>query len=293
MKGLIITNAYWRAACVAEQAERIRNELRGMGADADIAANGFLPCSAGKDGISCSVAGEYDFCVYLDKDKYVSELLEAGGMRLFNTHAAIRLCDDKMRTYIALSERGLPVPLTLPAPLCYTPGSVPAAATLDAAERALGYPVVIKTAYGSGGKGVYKVGDRAEFERIESALIMQPHLYQQYIESGGCDIRIIVIGGKATGGMLRRAPCGEFRSNIAAGGKGERCEPDAEAVLLAEKAAAAVGADYAGVDLLPTDGGYMICEVNSNAFFSEFERVTGVNVARAYAEHILRALEGA
>ena len=292
MKGLIITNAYWRAACVTEQAERIKCELEAAGAEADVRCNGFFPCAVA-GGIDAARVRGYDFCVYLDKDKYVSEMLERSGLRLFDSHAAVRLCDDKMRTYIALASAGIPVPRTLPAPLCYTPGAEVREDILDGAEAAFGYPMIVKTAYGSGGKGVYKADDRAELRHIASALLREPHLFQEYVRAGaGRDLRVIVVGGKALGGMLRRAPEGEFRSNIAAGGSGEPYS-DGAAFALAERAAAAVGADYAGVDLLFTDGGYVVCEVNSNAFFAEFERVCGINVAGAYARHILGVMSGA
>ena len=154
MKGLIIINAYWRAACVTEQAERLREELIAQGAEADIMRNGFLPVGVGRHEIVNEIIGKYDFCIYLDKDKYVSELLEMSGMRLFNRHEAVRLCDDKMRTYAALAAVGLPVPRTIPAPLCYTAGSTAREDVLGGAESRLGYPMILKTSYGSGGKGV-------------------------------------------------------------------------------------------------------------------------------------------
>ena len=292
MKGLIVINAYWRAECVTEQAERIKEELEKAGAEAEVRRNGFLPCSAG-GGIVSEVAGSCDFCVYLDKDKYLSALLEAGGMRLFDTHAAIALCDDKMATYTELARRGIPVPRTVPAPLCYTPGSVPSADMLDKAERLFGYPMVVKTSCGSGGKGVYKADCRAELEDIERRLLFSPHMFQEYIRpSEGRDVRVITIGGKVLGAMLRRAPEGEFRSNIAAGGSGTPFELDDAGRELCERVSSVVGADYAGIDLLFGEDGYVVCEVNSNAFFGGFERACGVNVAKAYAEHIVRTMGG-
>ena len=291
MKGLVLINAYWRAECVTEQAERIQRELELAGVETDIKRNGFLPCAAGA-GIENRIADAYDFCVYLDKDKYVSELLEKSGMRLFNRHEAVRVCDDKMRTYAALAANGIAVPYTVPAPLCYTAGSVPRADVLDEVERRLGYPIVIKTSYGSGGKGVYKADNRAELERVAGGLLMQPHMYQQYIESDGKDIRVIVIGGRVTGGMLRTAPEGEFRSNIAAGGSGQPYPLDDDAIKRCERVADVFSLDYAGIDLLRTPHGYIVCEVNSNAFFAEFERTCGINVAGAYAGHIVRTMSG-
>ena len=292
MKGLIIINAYWRAACVTEQAERLREELIAQGAEADIMRNGFLPVGVGRQGIVNEIIGKYDFCIYLDKDKYVSELLEKSGMRLFNRHEAVRLCDDKMRTYAALAAVGLPVPRTIPAPLCYTAGSTAREDVLGGAERRLGYPMIVKTSYGSGGKGVYKADCRADLDGIENELLYSPHMYQEYIRgSAGRDVRAIVIGGRCIGAMLRTSDGKDFRSNIAAGGRGEKYELGSDGARLAECAALAVGAEYAGVDLLFGDDGFIVCEVNSNAFFGGFESAVGINVAGEYARYVTDAVK--
>ena len=110
----------------------------------------------------------------------------------------------------------------------------------------------------------------------------------KFIEAGSCK-RVIVVGGRAVGAM-RRIAQGDFRSNAELGGRAESVSPDGEAVRIAERAAALLGLDYCGVDLLPTADGYLLCEVNSNAFFGTFERVTGINVAARYAEHIIAAM---
>lgn len=292
MKGLIIINAYWRAACVTEQAERLREELIAQGAEADIMRNGFLPVGVGRRGIVNEIIGRYDFCIYLDKDKYVSELLERSGMRLFNRHEAVRLCDDKMRTYAALAAVGLPVPRTIPAPLCYTAGSTAREDVLGGAEMRLGYPMIVKTSYGSGGKGVYKADCRADLDGIENELLYSPHMYQEYIRgSAGRDVRAIVIGGRCIGAMLRTSDGKDFRSNIAAGGRGEKYDIGSDGARLAERAALAVGAEYAGVDLLFGDDGFIVCEVNSNAFFGGFESAVGINVAGEYARYVTDAVK--
>ena len=99
------------------------------------------------------------------------------------------------------------------------------------------------------------------------------------------------MGGKVLGGMLRIGGGEDFRSNIGAGGRGEPYEVPEQAAGHALLAAKTLGLDYCGIDFLfGKDGGMLLCEVNSNAFFRAFEEVTGVNVAKAYAEHILKSL---
>ena len=273
---------------LTHQTERIKAELNARGAEADIVRNGRFPSVT--DGRAINRCGDYDFCVYLDKDKYASALLEKCGLRLFNRHSAIQLCDDKMQTYIALSNAGIKFPLTLPATLCYTAGAKVSEGTLDEIESLIGYPVIIKTCYGSRGSGVYKADDRDKLRRIAQKLIGVPHLFQKYVECGGKDLRVIVIGGKVIG-CMERVGDGDFRANIGQGGSGRVYRVDEELKTLCERCAEVLGLDYCGVDVLVGENGYEVCEVNSNAFFEEFERVTGINVAGAYAEHILAVME--
>ncbi len=286
MKGFILVNAYTQSEHELNQPRRLCKELGGLGVPCEIVRNEAPACIA--EGVRHFGEG-YDFCVYLDKDKYASRLLEKAGMRLFNRADAVEACDDKMRTHIALAGK-VPMPETLAAPLCYTDGVPVSEAVLARAEALLGYPVVVKECYGSLGKGVYLARSRAELREIAAELQKRPHLFQRFVgESAGRDLRVIAIGGKAVAAMHRTSQ-GDFRSNAELGGRGEAAPLDASAKDIAERAAAALRLDYCGVDLLYGREGYLLCEVNSNAFFGTFERVTGVNVARLYAEHILRTM---
>ena len=149
------------------------------------------------------------------------------------------------------------------------------------------FPLVVKKSYGSFGMGVQLVHGMPELQKIAQEFLYQPHFYQRYIaQSGGRDIRVIVIGGKAIGAMERVARKGEFRSNIELGGEGRNIVLSAPYRETAERAAKALGLDYCGVDLLETENGPILCEVNSNAFFEGFENVTGIDVAAAYAKYI-------
>ena len=121
---------------------------------------------------------------------------------------------------------------------------------------------------------------------------MKPHLFQKFVSSSaGRDLRVIVIGGVVFAAM-RRTSAGDFRSNLELGGRGEPLSPDARAAALCESVARRLGLDYCGVDLLFAEDGYTVCEVNSNAFFGGMERITGKNVAGAYAEYIIREVYG-
>lgn len=293
MKGLILVNAYTKSEHELNQPRRIQAELEGLGVKCKLLRNDFVPAyisGYASGGVRSDAASAYDFCVYLDKDPYCSHLLEKTGLRLFNSADAVEVCDDKMCTHIALAGI-VPMPKTVAAPLCYTEHVPVSEQFLSQTEQLLGYPVVVKECYGSLGKGVYLAHERKELVSLAAKLQRVPHLYQQFIaESAGTDLRVIVIGGKAIAAM-RRISQGDFRSNAELGGSGEAAQLAPECRQVAERAAQALGLDYCGVDLLLSANGPMVCEVNSNAFFGTFERVTGINVARMYAEYIIDAMK--
>lgn len=282
-----MVNAYAPTANT-RQVSRLKEEFALRSVDIDVRRNDFF-CAQIQNG-DIRIKDKYDFCVFLDKDKYISHMLERSGVRLFNTAAAIETCDDKMTTHIALANSGIPMPDTLPAPLCYDKSAAPSTAMLDGIEAALGYPVIVKLSFGSLGAGVFKADDRKTLQALCDELKLQPHLFQRYIASScGKDMRVIVVGGKTLGGIIRSSDNGDFRSNIGLGGSATKTEVPEQIKLTAEKAAAALGLDYCGIDFLLGDTP-MLCEVNSNAYFDAFENATGINVAAAYVNHILNSI---
>ncbi|MDE6356186.1 MAG: RimK family alpha-L-glutamate ligase [Clostridia bacterium] len=291
-KGAIILNAYSHLKPVTSQTEKLKNEFSQLGVEISVFKNGSFGLYINDNGEIVNELKNYDFCVYLDKDKYSSHLLEKSGLRLFNSHAAIRACDDKMLTFALLSQNGVPVPATVAAPLRYTPSATPDEAFLTSTAKKLGYPLIIKQCYGSRGQSVYKADNFEQLKAYAVELQCTPHLYQRFIkESAGKDARVIVIGGKITAAMKRSSKT-DFRSNMDLGGEGAIFTPDKEMTNLCLKVAKILNLDYCGVDVLFGKDGYLICEVNSNAFFDGIESVTGVNVARAYARHIYNEIYG-
>lgn len=293
MKGLVIINGYPNGEKFLRQGERIAKELRGIGVPTDVVKNGDICALLNSDGsVKTNLAEEYTFAVYLDKDKYLGKMLEGIGLRLFNCSQAVEICDDKMLTYLALREKKIPIVKTIAAPLCYTPNAIPNENFLKNVPKELGFPLVAKKSYGSFGGGVQLVHDMPELKDIEKEWLYTPHFYQTYIEeSAGRDVRVIVIGGKVVAGMERVAHDGEFRSNVELGGQGRKIVLDKEYISVAEKVAQGLQLDYCGVDLLEGKSGPIVCEVNSNAFFEGLESVTGINVAKIYAEYIISCFE--
>jgi len=292
LKGLIVINAYPNGEKFYTQARRIAQELQGLGCPTDVKRNGEVFALLNERGdVAHSLQDEYAFIVYLDKDKYLGQALESCGYRLFNSAKAVEICDDKLRTYFALQGAGVRLAESIPAPLCYTPNAKADETFLNSVAEKPGFPLVVKKSYGSFGAGVALVQNRAELYEKATEWLHIPHVYQAFVkESSGKDIRVIVVGGKALGGMERVAKTGEFRSNIELGGSGRKIALSEEYAKAAERAAKTLNLDYCGVDLLETDEGPIVCEVNSNAFFEGFEETLKIDVAAAYAKHIVQTI---
>ena len=287
MKVLIVTNAYILNPSQVSQAARIGEELAALGAEVEIKKNFDLArLENGK-----IRSKKYDFCVFLDKDKVAARMLERGGVRLYNSANAIEVCDDKMLTHVALANSGIDMPDCIYAPLCYNKSTQPDGRFLSEVEKFLGFPLVAKSNYGSLGAGVELIESAAQLNSYESKNILNAHFYQRYIDCGGEDIRVIVVGGRYLCAMKRHNDS-DFRSNIELGGKGEIYNADSGLIALCERVAAALKLDYCGIDILTDSSGKRyVCEVNSNAFFAAAERVCGVNVAKSYARYMLENCE--
>ena len=217
--------------------------------------------------------------LFWDKDIRLAKLLEHQGMRLVNPAQAIEVCDDKTLTYLALQNQ-LPMPQTLLCPMTFGTLGYGEMAFLEDATQALGWPFIIKEGYGSYGNQVYLVHDMPEAKGLLARLGAVPILFQQFIkESAGRDIRAYVVGGRVVAAMERRNLTGDFRANIAEGGIGKPYTMSSEEERIALDAAQALNLDFAGVDLLFSKNGPLLCEVNSNAHFQALKEVTGISPA--------------
>jgi len=209
--------------------------------------------------------------------------IEDRGVLVLNTPRAIERSVDKFYTTALLREAGLPSPETV---VCE---SVTDAMT---AVRRMG-DVVIKPVFGSLGHGMVRVSDPDVALRIMRALDQtRPVFYvQRAIDHGGRDVRAFVVGGRVLGAIERRAADGDWRTNVARGASAEPFDLPAAWAQLAVRAAAAIGADYAGVDLLPSrDGEVYVLEVNGIPGWEGLQKATGLDVAGAIVEHVIGRL---
>lgn len=233
-----------------------------------------------------------NFVLYLDKDIYLARLLEKAGYRLFNKADFIKLCDDKMLTFIACANGGIRMPRTIAGPLVYTDLEESNYAFLDEVIKELGLPMVVKKVYGSLGEGVYLVSSKEELRDLYTKNSRFPIIFQEYVKSSyGKSIRVLIIDGKVFGSFIRKNKY-DFRSNYGGDASSKVLENPGKYERFAQEIADKLHIEYAGIDLLVyEDDKPILCEINSNAFFEEFEKTTGLNVAAAYAEMIIKKVK--
>ena len=151
------------------------------------------------------------------------------------------------------------------------------------------YPFILKPFHGTHGTGVMLLDTPTSLTSAVDALcdLHQDYVIQPFIaEADGVDIRVLVVGGQVVAGMKRRAPPGEFRANIHKGASGETITLSDAYTRLAIESAAALELEIAGVDLLPTNEGPVVLEVNPSPGFEELESVTGIDIAGAIIEFV-------
>jgi RimK family alpha-L-glutamate ligase len=282
---LIIINGYGLAGGILHQVKRLEEEFAKREVFVETIKNTQVFTYIFEGNIKVSLP-KYDFVLYLDKDRYVAELLEKAGYKLYNNIDSIIKCDDKMLTHICLSNEGIKMPTSISSTLCYTDNGN--RDYLKPVIEKIGLPMIVKENYGSLGKQVYLVNNYQELLEIENKLIHIPHIFQEYIEcSRGKDYRIIVIGGKVVAYMKRENP-NSYLSNLATGGTASKVDLPKEFLDTAVKCAKILGLDYCGVDILKgSNGEPIVSEVNSNAFYEGIEKTTGVNVAGCYVDYLL------
>ena len=231
-----------------------------------------------------------DFAIFWDKDIYLAKRLEQNGVRLFNTSKAVELCDNKILMYQELAKNNIRIPRTFIAPKTFEGLGYVDLSFLDKVSNEIGWPIVIKEAYGSFGEQVYLADNKEAATEIIKRIGYKDFLMQEFISSSkGRDIRINVVGDQVVASMLRENK-DDFRSNISSGGNGTKYEPDEEYKKLAVIASKALGLSFAGVDVMFGKDGPIICEVNSNPQFASTLKATGINLADFLTDYILRQL---
>jgi ribosomal protein S6--L-glutamate ligase len=265
-------------------------------ADAEAIDPGALAAQVGDDGVAVLAAGTpasaFDAFVLArglgrsgdpDLQFEIYRALEDSGALVVNRLDPLLAAQDKFRTSWLLWRLGVS-----------TPRAAVAQTGADA-ERALATfgEAVAKPVAGSLGDGVERVRPDAAGRRLVGDRVARDGAVylQEYVPHPGRDLRVFVVGGRARAAIVRHAPPGDWRTNVGGGGRAEPMAIGAALAAAAEAATAALGLDYAGVDLVLGPERAVVLEVNGNPSWRGILEATGLDMAEVIAEHVLgRAL---
>lgn len=221
--------------------------------------------------------------------KYGSSIVRQFEMQnIFTTTSSIALVRsrDKLRSMQLMAKAGVGIPKTVFAR--------ETADLDDVIEQAGGAPVIIKVARGTHGNGVVLAETKKAAKAVMQAFYVEgvSFVVQEFVaESAGTDIRAFVVNGKVIASMQRQSLDDDFRSNLHQGGEGTIVKLTAEERKTAQKAAKAMGLPICGVDMMRSDRGPLVLEVNSSPGFA-IEKVTGRNVSGKIIEYIEQNARG-
>lgn len=212
------------------------------------------------------------------------DLLHSAGYKVINGDTVTALtAKNKLTRKLLLSRAKIPTPRST---------IVRDVSTVPTEAQKIGFPIIAKTPNGSGGRGIFLSENLETLIPIVDYLTASqkvPVLLEEFIkEAKGKDLRIFVAGDKIIAAMEREAKIGDIRSNIHAGGIGRPVELTAEEEKMAICATKAVGLEIAGVDLIRSNRGPLIIEVNARPGFEGLEQATGVDVADGIIDYVTR-----
>jgi [lysine-biosynthesis-protein LysW]--L-2-aminoadipate ligase len=212
-------------------------------------------------------------CINHLRALYTLRVLNDWGIPTVNTYQVASTCGDKLLTSSALAQAGVPIPRTI---LAYDHDSA-----LAAIEE-IGYPVVMKPAIGSWGRLLSRINDRDAAEAIlehKTTLGSFHHgafYIQEYVNKPGRDIRSFVVGDETICAIYRDSP--HWITNTARGGVATNCPVTPEINELSLRSARAVGGGVVAIDLLESENGILVNEVNYTMEFRNSIDTTGVNI---------------
>ncbi|MFI4983892.1 MAG: 30S ribosomal protein S6--L-glutamate ligase [Rickettsiales bacterium] len=203
------------------------------------------------------------------------------GTYALNESIAITRSRDKLRAHQLFSRKSIGMPIT---GFAHSPQD-----TKDLIRLVGGAPLIIKLLEGTQGKGVILAESSKSAEALIEAFrgLDAFFLVQEFIkEAKGADIRCIVLGDKVIASMQRNAAAGDFRANIHRGGKAEEVQITPKERKYAVQAAKVMGLYFAGVDIVRSNRGPLVLEVNSSPGLKGIEAATGVDIATQVIEYI-------
>ena len=226
-----------------------------------------------------------DRCLSTSRSLYITKFCQAYGVPVINSPQVAETCADKVKNSLALAAAGVPTPAT---EVTFTKESA-----LESIET-FGYPCVLKPVIGSWGRLMAKIDSRSAAEAILEHKATLGHYehkvfyIQEYIEKGGRDIRVLATDGEPVAAMVRSSD--HWLTNAAKGAETEPFSLDETARDLVTRASDAVGGGLLGIDLMETDNGYTVHEVNHTVEFKALDATTDVDVPAAVVDWLESSL---
>ncbi|MBS7639102.1 MAG: lysine biosynthesis protein LysX [Candidatus Bathyarchaeia archaeon] len=227
-------------------------------------------------------------CISYFRGLHITAILENFGVEVINPFHVSLICGNKLFTTLALVKAGVPVPKTL---VAFTDESA------FKALEVLGYPAVLKPVVGSWGRLVALVRDRDSAQAlIESReemqnSLMQIYYLQEYVRRPPRDIRILTIGDEVVAAAYRYSANGEWRTNVARGGRTEPFPITDEVVELSIRASRAVGGGVLAIDCMESPDGIIVHEVNNTPEFKGLYSATKVNIPEKIIEYAIKVMK--
>ncbi len=220
-----------------------------------------------------------DRCLSTSRSLYITRFCEAYGIPVVNGPETAETCADKVKNSLALASAGVPTPNT---DVAFT-----TEAALESIET-FGYPCVLKPVMGSWGRLMAKLDSRSAAEAIlehKETLGHYEHkvfYIQEFVAKPDRDIRVVAVDGEPIAAMARSSD--HWLTNAAKGAETEVFEPDEEARELVARASDAVGGGLLGIDLMETEEGYTVHEVNHTVEFKALNEVVETDVPAAVVD---------
>jgi [lysine-biosynthesis-protein LysW]--L-2-aminoadipate ligase len=240
-----------------------------------------IEINSGKTGIEDKVVLQR--CVSYFRNVHSTAALEAAGIRVVNCFDSAWVCGNKLFGSLQLVKSGIPTPKTR---VSFTEDS----ALRSAAN--IGYPAVIKPVVGSWGRlsALLKDEDFAKAvieDREYMFPLYQVYYLQEFVKRPPRDIRSFVIGGRTVAAIYRYSGSSDWRTNTARGGRAENCKIGNELDELSVKAAKATKCEIAGVDLMESEEGLLVHEVNNTTEFKNTVPATGVDIPKLIVDYLV------
>jgi len=227
-------------------------------------------------------------CISYFRGLHITAVLESMGLPVINPFHVSLICGNKLFTTLALIKTDVPVPKTL---VAFTnEGAIKA---LDS----LGYPAVLKPVVGSWGRLIALIKDKETAqalielrEEMQNSL-MQIYYFQEYVKRPPRDIRILTVGDEVVAAAYRYSVEGDWRTNVARGGRTEPCPLTDEIIDLALRASKSVGGGVLAVDCMESPTGIVVHEVNNTPEFKGLYSATMVDIPRKIIEYAIRVMK--